>query len=114
MHQIDELENIKYIYSEGGRPLTLRGLEDPDKIHYFRYSVNSVKAYVGLLINYQNKSVFWQGYPALNDSPPKIEFEIILPTMKLIEKEISKKCGIANLQEGISEGCNLVYCKDKT
>lgn len=109
LEQVPELSNIEYQYKEGGKPLTLSGIQKPDQVHYYHYKTGDLNGYVYLIINYENESNIYQSYGTLHAIIPQKNIDIIRPIMSKIDTAVSESC---NLDIEFKESCSGVICEE--
>lgn len=106
------VQDVRSWTSEGGRPLTLSGTQQPDRIFNLVYSGRQPKIWgaLQLIRDYKGKVQFSQTHILLNHPPDPIVIANTRPVMREIEFTLSRECGIPELPAGITEFCRGVDC----
>ena len=107
---VEGIHNIQHKQIEGGIPLTITGLQEPDQVHYYFYKIDSLNGYIYISTNYERKTEIAQTYGALNVIPPQEDINKIRPLMVKIESAVMEKCKIENIETLVKETCNGVTC----
>ena len=110
LSSIEGIHNIQHKQTEGGIPLTITGLQEPDQVHYYFYKVGSLNGYIYISTNYERKTEIAQTYGALNIIPPQEDINKIRPLMVKVEAALMEKCKIENIETLVKETCNGVIC----
>ena len=103
---VEGVSDVRYQYSEGGRPITITGLQEPDKVHYYHYKTQEINGVLYVQTNYEKESIIWQGYLEILEIPPQAHIDKIRPVMDRIEEKIGPSCGIENFQVIMEEDCS--------
>ena len=95
--------NVKYEYFEGGKTLSIKGLQPGEKIHSFNYSgKQGVWGSVQFIIDPKNNIYFTQTLLDVKKVPENIIKES-RPVMLEIESKLEKEGGIEGLTSNITE-----------
>ncbi len=113
LESIPGVTRVRHQIEEGGRPLTLHGVERPDTLHYYFYEVDGVPGSLYFVQDYLGRVDLRQGNVYLNREMPKKEFDTIYPVMRALERNLEQHCGLSDLtlavqeyRSGIGRGCN--------
>jgi hypothetical protein len=101
---------FEYRNEEGGRPLTMHGIEKPNQIHRFFYQYSGLNGNFYFLVNYKGEAEFRHTYIDINRTPPQRDIDTIRPVMFEIENEIEKQCGLVGFSAQVIEECMGVEC----
>ena len=94
----------------GGRELTLSGLQEPERLIYVMYKYKNLNGNYYFRTNYQGHVDFNHTYLEMNRRPPQEEIEAITPVMIEIEKAITAKCsGLQGIGDA-TQTCSGVRC----
>lgn len=110
LSSVGDIHDIEHKQEEGGIPITITGLQAPDKLHYYFYKTGDLNGYIYTRTNYEKKTEIIQSYGALHVTPPQKDINKIHPVMVKIESAIKDKCGIKNIETLIKETCSGVTC----
>ncbi|MDZ7924919.1 MAG: hypothetical protein U5M23_12905 [Marinagarivorans sp.] len=105
LKSVSDVSNVTLTKEEGGRPLTIGGIKQPNKIYRFSYSVGELLGNFYFSLNYENKADYTHTYMYINATPPQSEIDVILPVIKQIESALFEKCGIHELNKGVDQYC---------
>ena len=99
---------------EGSRPVTLTGIQRPDRIHWFAYRYESIDAALTLTTDYEGEVEYYQGIGAVGSAPPSAQAAVdrIRPVMIQVEAAVAERCGLPQLGSEIEEHCADVRCED--
>lgn len=107
---IDGVSNVEYSEEEGGKPLTLHGIEKPNIIHRYWYTYRGINNNFYFVESYDGSVEFHHGYGCLNCYPPQDVVDTIYPFILKLEMQLHDKCEIKDLESGVQEYCNGVEC----
>ncbi len=106
------VRDVRYRQDDGGRPVSLSGIEQPTKIYTFFYSGDAPKIWGALQLeqDYSGKVSFDQTHLTMNHLPDPVVIANTRPVMRHIELALSKECGLVELPASIKETCMKVAC----
>lgn len=104
---VDGVKNVSYSQEEGGRPLTLHGIEKPNQVHRFWYEYKGIKSNVYYVVHYDGTAEYHHSYGCINCTPPQELIDRLRPGMLAIDEAVSSRCG---LTVPIHESCSGVTC----
>jgi hypothetical protein len=98
--------------SQGGRPLTLSGIQQADEEFTFFYTANEpkIQGALQLIRHYTGKVEFSQTHLLINRPADPVVIANTRPVMREIEIAMSRECGIPELPGNIKETCHGVEC----
>lgn len=104
---IEDVESVSYSLEEGGRPLTLHGIEKPDVVHRFWYEYKGIKGNVFFVVHYNGTAEYDHSYGCINCTPPQELIDRLYPGMRAIDEAVKTRCGLAS---PLNERCQGVSC----
>ena len=106
------VQNVRYTPSDGGRPLTWSGVQQPTKVYTFIYSGDQPKIWGDLQLtqDYKGEVVFDQTHLTMNHLPDPAVVANTRLVMRHIESALARECGLAQLPGSIKEECTKVEC----
>jgi hypothetical protein len=104
---VEGVTNVTYSLEQGGRPLTLHGIAEPDQVHRVRYTYASVNGDVHFVVRYDGSATYHHTYICINCSPPQSTVDSVYPGMRAIDEAIRSRCGVS---APIYESCRGVRC----
>ena len=106
------VDDVRYSFSEGGRPLTWTGIHSPDQVHTFIYrGGTNVHACLLFEVDYRGTVEYSQSLIRLGSRPPQDSLDATHQVMLQIESGLEQSCGLTNLSETVQE--TLVRVKIK-
>ena len=69
LRSISEVKEVRYQFEEGRQPITLGGLERPDRIYRYTYRYKGLNGHFLFLENYKNEVEFKHTYIDINQVP---------------------------------------------
>lgn len=100
---------VEHRKEEGGRELTLGGIQPPEVIDRFLYAYGGLNGNFYFLTNFKGIAEFRHTYIDINRRPPQTEIDKIRPVMVEIENSISEYC-VLDLSSKVIENCSGVEC----
>lgn len=94
IRSIAEVRDVRQWSVEGARPLTLTGIQAPDRLHYFGYDVGSTGATLLLSIDYEGDVEMSQHLVRINRHVPQADVDAVRPVMLRIEAALEERCGV--------------------
>ncbi|MBL7661347.1 hypothetical protein JNK13_01210 [bacterium] len=94
---------------EGGRRLTLTGLQKPKLLHYFIYKTDSFQHSLLIAEEFDGTLEYRHGYQQINKKPSQVEVDNAMNVIKAIDASVEKRCGIKALSN-LTNVCNGVKC----
>ena len=110
VESIDGISKVTFQVEDGGRPLTLHGIEKPDQIHRFWYEYKGIRNNFYFAVTYQGAVEYHHGYGCLNCRPPQAVIDKIYPVFASVEGAIEAHCGLVGFKARVKEGCAGVRC----
>lgn len=107
--EVSGVSNVEHRTEEGGRELTLSGIQNPEIIDRFLYVYDGLNGNFYFRTNYEGISEFRHTYIGINRRPSQSEIDKIRPVMIEIEKSISTRCQI-DISTKAVETCMGVAC----
>jgi copper chaperone CopZ len=104
---VDGVTNVSYSLEEGGRPLTLHGIQQSDQVHRFWYEYKGIKSNVYFISHYNGTADYHHSYGCINCTPPQEVIDRLYPGMRAIDQAVTSHCGLA---VPIHERCSGVRC----
>lgn len=106
------VEDVKYEREDGGRPLTLTGIQRPTEVYSFIYRgpKSNVLGVLQLVRDYDDKVRFDQTYLTMNFFPDPAIVAATRPVMRQIELALARECGLEELPAAIQEECSHAEC----
>ena len=94
IRSIPEVRNLRQWSGDGFRPLTLTGIQAPDRLHYFGYDVGSTGATLLLSIDYEGDVEMSQHLIRINRHVPQEDVDAVRSVMLQIEAALEERCGV--------------------
>lgn len=113
LQSIPGMSDVSSRLEEGGRPLTLHGIEKPEQIHRFFYVYSGVRGSLFYSVSFEGHAEFYHSYISINSRPPQDRVDRIYPAFKAVDEALETRCGMADLTLKIRETCNGVHCGSK-
>jgi hypothetical protein len=107
---VEGIRNVSYSLEEGGRPLTLRGIEKADEVHRFWYEYHGVRSNVYFVKHHGGSAQYHHSYGCINCTPPQEVIDRIYPAMLAIETALESRCDLVGLRQSVRESCTGVRC----
>lgn len=101
------VSNVSYSLEQGGRPVTLHGIEKSDQVHRFWYEYKGIKSNAYLVARYDGSATYHHSYGCINCTPPQGTIDTLYPGMRAIDEAVWSRCG---LSLPIHESCSGVKC----
>jgi len=104
---IPGIGNVSVRTEDGSRPLTLHGIEKPDKLHYYYYQYQGIPGWLYFSVSYSGRVSYRQGKIWLGNRTPQRQEVInrLYPAFNLVERALETKCGMADLIPKVHEQC---------
>jgi hypothetical protein len=98
------VDDVRYSYAEGGRPLTWTGIKPPEQVHTFSYHGGSdVRGSLMFIVDYKGTVEYSQSLMMLGRRPPQEWIDATHPVMLQIESRLGHDCGLTNLSSTVKE-----------
>lgn len=105
------IATVEHQQMDGGRPLTLSGIQAPTIVQSFFYQgPDHVRGVLQYTKDYDGRLVFWQSNLGLNQVPPQEEVTATRPVMRRIELALEIRCGLVGLASHVTEWCKRETC----
>jgi len=105
---IDGVLNLEYSTEEGGRVVTLSGIQQPEIVHRFRYTYKEIEGDFYFVQSYNDKATFGHSYGGLNWKPPQENIDNIYPFFSTLEDKLRKDCNFKSMH--VRNYCSGVKC----
>ena len=106
------VDDVRYSFAEGGRPLTWTGIQSPDQVYTFIYrGGTNVYGCLQFDVDYKGTVEYSQSLMRLGTRPPQDWLDATHPVMLQIERRLEQDCGLTNLTEKVQEGLVRVKVK---
>ena len=103
IEQLPEVQKVEYRHTQGGRPVTLRGVQTPEDIHSFSYSgTNAVRGTLQFIVDYTGKVRYQQTLLGMGRPPPQAWIDSTQPVMLKIEAILERDYGL-HLRDSVEE-----------
>ncbi|RMD81355.1 MAG: hypothetical protein D6815_12000 [Candidatus Dadabacteria bacterium] len=112
IRSVPTVSEVRHERRSGSRPLTLTGIQDPDRLDYFYYKTSKAGATLLIRTDYKGRVELSQHLIHINRKPPQEDIDAIRPVMLEIELALERLCEIAGLSESIEEYCLGVECPE--
>jgi hypothetical protein len=106
---VSGVSGVEHRIEQGGRELTLSGVQQPETIDRFLYSYDGLQGNFYFRTNYKGVVEFHHTYIDINRRPAQSEIDRIRPAMIEIENSIRKRCDV-DLSTKAIESCIEVTC----
>jgi hypothetical protein len=104
---IEGMTNVAYSLEQGGRPLTLHGIEKPDQVHRIQYRYAGVNGNLYFIVRCDGSATYHHTYICINCTPLQSNVDTIYPAMLAIDEAVRSRCG---LSAPIHEVCRGIRC----
>ena len=106
---IEGLSGIEHQTEEGGRPITLTGIQAPTTIYRYPYRLGALEGDIYFQRDYAGRVQLRQTYLYGGDSiAPQSEIDRIYPVMLEIEERLRARCSVGAFE--VQESCISVRC----
>ena len=106
MHRVARVHEVRYQQTEGGKPITLGGVQSPTVVHTFFYSGDpDVDGVLQFQVDYRNRVEYSQTLIRMFEPPPQQWVDATLPVMKRIELRLDTQAGLSGLE---NSSCSIV------
>lgn len=92
---IEGVEEVSYSIEEGGRPLTITGIQKPNVIHRFLYVYHGVEGGFHFIERYNGDVEFHHSYGGLNWVPPEEDVNAIRPLISELVNKLEIDCSVS-------------------
>jgi hypothetical protein len=103
-----EVDRVELKSSQGGRPLTLTGIKDPDQLEYLNYSGKDVWASMLFSKDYKGRVTYSQSNIRINALPPQSMINATWPVMLRVEQDLEHHFGFDELGSHVETFTNGV------
>jgi hypothetical protein len=106
------VDEVRYEREDGGRRITLTGIQRPTEVYNFFYSgkESNVWGVLQLIRDYDDTVTFDQTYLTMNFYPDPAIVASTRPVMRQIELALARECGLGPLPDAIQEHCSHAEC----
>jgi hypothetical protein len=108
LESIEGIGDIRQEVREGGRPITLSGIQEASTVHYYFYTYGGLRGNLYFHQDYKGRVELTQGYAYLNQPAPQEEIDLIYPVMRQVESRLQEECALPELE--VEEYCMGVRC----
>jgi len=106
-----EIKEVKFWQSEGGRPLTLTGIQKPEEVYYLNFTdYGKIHGILMFTQEYTGKVSYSQYLIYMNGRPPQPWVDASWPVMKKIEDDLIHKFDLPELRTNVK--CATMGVKD--
>ena len=112
VQQVPGVQEVRYQQTEGGKPITLGGIQPATAVHTFFYSGGSnVRGVLQFQVDYRNRVQYSQTLIRMFEPPPQQLVDATLPVMKQIELRLETRAGLSGLDGAVIQSCYGVTCQ---
>ncbi|WP_351018647.1 hypothetical protein [Shewanella sp. AC91-MNA-CIBAN-0169] len=106
---VQGVSDVEYRSEEGGRELTLSGIQQPEVISRILYTYDGLNGNFYFRTNHKGIVEFNHTYFGINRRPPQSDIDKIRPVMLKIEDSITQHCKI-DISTKTVEKCMGITC----
>lgn len=111
LRSVPGVDSVEYEVSEGGREITLHGLEPPDTTYTFIYrGAGELWGALQFTVDAHHRVEYLQSSQRMNQRPPQREIDVVLPVMREIEARLETRAGLVGLRDSVRQTCRGVRC----